>query len=186
MPEADRSLEELFQELILDHYRRPRNKGALEAHTHRIGLTNPSCGDELELTLALAGRRIAAIGIQVRGCAIAQASASLMSETVKGRTLAEARRLGEGFRQMMDGERTDLPPELASLRPLEAVRRHRSRIACALLAWQALLQAAQGANPAGGPGGAPSSGDGPRDASGSCVGTIEVWSSRSTRRGSLC
>ncbi|HKJ00163.1 MAG TPA: SUF system NifU family Fe-S cluster assembly protein [bacterium] len=149
------STHDLYREAILEHARNPRNALAVVNPNARGRASNPLCGDELELTLALEGERIGAIGVQVRGCAIAQASASLMSETVKGRTLAEAEALGERFRQRMGGEALDLPAELDTLRPLEAVRQHRSRIACVLLAWRALHTAAQGVASGSDPGGTP-------------------------------
>ena len=144
---ADNTLS-LYRDAILEHARNPRNAVPVADPQRRARASNPLCGDELELTLALDGateaepERIRAIGIQVRGCAVAQASASLMSEAVQGRSLAEATRLGEAFRQVMSGERADLPPALESLRPLESVRQHRSRIACTLLPWTALRSAA--------------------------------------------
>ncbi len=78
----------------------------------------------------------------MRGCAIAQAAASLMSEAVRGKPLHEAEALGQDFRELMGGSRAVLPSALESLQPLEAVRRHRSRIACTLLVWQALHETA--------------------------------------------
>jgi nitrogen fixation NifU-like protein len=86
----DHALEDLFQELILDHYRRPRNKGTLEPHTHRVGLTNPSCGDELELDLVVAGDTISDVRFSGRGCSISQASASMMTQLIKGKTVVHA------------------------------------------------------------------------------------------------
>ena len=133
----------LYREAILEHARHPRNAAPVADPQARARAANPLCGDELELTLALEAGTIRAIGVQVRGCAIAQASASLMSEAVQGRSLAEAAALGERFLQVMGGEGAELPAALESLRPLESVRQHRSRIACTLLAWTALAQAAR-------------------------------------------
>ena len=104
MPEGDgTALADLYQELILDHYRRPRNKGSLEAHTRRVALSNPTCGDELELDLLLDGDTIADVRFSGRGCSISQASASMMTQLIKGKTIAEARALGARFGEMMHG-----------------------------------------------------------------------------------
>ncbi len=141
MPDGDRSLEELFQEVILDHYRRPRNKGALEPHTHRIGLTNPSCGDELELDLRLEGDVIADIRFSGHGCSISQASASMMTQLVKGRTVAEALALAARFDAMMHGSADAAHDEsLGEARALAGVARFPVRVKCAELGWNALAE----------------------------------------------
>ncbi len=141
MPDGDRALEELFQEVILDHYRRPRNKGALEPHTHRVGLTNPSCGDELELDLRLEGDVIADIRFSGRGCSISQASASMMTQLVKGKTLAEARALAVRFDEMMHGSSEAARDQaLGEARSLAGVARFPVRVKCAELGWSALAE----------------------------------------------
>ncbi len=141
MPEADRALADLFQELILDHYRRPRNKGTLEPHTHRVGLTNPSCGDELELDLQLEGDRIADVRFSGRGCSISQASASMMTELVKGKTVAEALALANRFDEMMHGSaEAARDTTLGEARALAGVARFPVRVKCAQLGWNALAE----------------------------------------------
>ncbi len=141
MPDGDHSLEELFQEVILDHYRRPRNKGALEPHTHRVGLTNPSCGDELEVDLRLEGDVIADIRFSGRGCSISQASASMMTQLVKGRTVAEALALAARFDEMMHGSADAARDErLGEARALAGVARFPVRVKCAELGWNALAE----------------------------------------------
>jgi nitrogen fixation NifU-like protein len=133
------ALEELFQELILDHYRRPRNKGALDPHTHRIGLTNPSCGDELELDLLLDGEQIADVRFSGRGCSISQASASMMTQLIKGKTVQEARALAARFNEMMHGSADAARDQaLGEARSLVGVARFPVRVKCALLGWNAL------------------------------------------------
>ncbi len=140
MPEQrNGALEELFQELILDHYRRPRNKGTLEPHTHRIGLTNPSCGDELELDLRLDGDTIADVRFSGRGCSISQASASMMTQLIKGKTVREARALAARFNEMMHGSAEAARDQgLGEARSLVGVARFPVRVKCALLGWNAL------------------------------------------------
>lgn len=129
----------LYREAILAHARHPRNAGRLEAPSLRGSAHNPLCGDELEVTLALDGAVIRAVRVQVRGCVIAQAAASMMSEAVHGLPLARAAELGQAFRRAMDEGAETLPAELDALAPLLEVRRHRSRIRCAVLAWEPIM-----------------------------------------------
>jgi nitrogen fixation NifU-like protein len=140
VPEGgDHALEELFQELILDHYRRPRNKGSLDPRTHRVGLTNPSCGDELELDLRLDGDVIVDVRFSGRGCSISQASASMMTQLIKGRRVQEARGLAARFNEMMHGSaEAARDPVLGEARALAGVAKFPVRVKCALLGWNAL------------------------------------------------
>lgn len=145
MPEKDGSgLAELYQELILDHYRRPRNQGSLELHTHRVALANPTCGDELELDLLLEGETIRDVRFSGHGCSISQASASMMTQLIKGKTLAEARRLGARFGEMMNGSpEAARDSALGEARALAGVARFPVRVKCALLGWNALEESAK-------------------------------------------
>lgn len=137
--QPDRALEELYQELILDHYRRPRNKGTLEPHTQHIELTNPSCGDELELDLLVSGDTIVDVRFSGRGCSISQASASMMTQLIKGKTVREARALAARFNEMMHGSAEAARDKaLGEARSLVGVARFPVRVKCALLGWNAL------------------------------------------------
>src|SRR4051812_38806911 len=100
----DPSLRELYQEVILDHSRHPRHFGALEHPTHKAEGHNPLCGDRVTVSLALKDGRVADIKFQGKGCAISQASASLMSDMLAGRSLAEAEKLMGGFLHLVKGE----------------------------------------------------------------------------------
>jgi nitrogen fixation NifU-like protein len=142
MPDGDASgLAELYQELILDHYRRPRNQGSLDPHTHHIALANPTCGDELELDLLLDGETIADVRFDGHGCSISQASASMMTQLVKGRTVTEARALAERFNEMMHGSAEAARDRaLGEARSLAGVAKFPVRVKCALLGWNALEQ----------------------------------------------
>ncbi len=140
MPEGDgNALAELYQELILDHYRRPRNQGSLEAHSRRVALANPTCGDELELDLLLDGDTITDVRFSGHGCSISQASASMMTQLIKGKTVAEARRLAGRFSEMMHGSADAARDRaLGEARALAGVAKFPVRVKCALLGWNAL------------------------------------------------
>lgn len=148
-------LEDLYREIILDHYRNPRNRGELDAPpaTRAEGF-NPLCGDEIVVYLDIEDGRIADIRIGGQGCSISQSSASMMSNAVKGKTVDEARSITRAFKGMMsihesslDGEadrdETDEPPEDVKLGDLEALRgvvKFPVRIKCATLSWNTLAQ----------------------------------------------
>ena len=135
-------LETIYRELILDHYRKPRNRGALEAPTVRIAMRNPLCGDEVELMLALEGERIAAARFTGQGCSISLASVSMMTEALKGKSLDEALDLERRFLALMRGEEESRQDRaLGDLRSLEGVAKLPVRIKCALLGWNALDEA---------------------------------------------
>jgi nitrogen fixation NifU-like protein len=140
----------LYQEVILDHNRRPRNYGPLaNANIEERGI-NPLCGDELTLWLRMDGERIADASFSGSGCAISRASASMMTGAVKGKTRAEAEEMIEKFRGLTtgQGESESLPP---SLRAFAGVSRLPQRVKCAVLAWHTLHSALGGA-PAAAPG----------------------------------
>lgn len=132
-------LRELYQEVILDHNRRPRNKGLVEDATAQAEGHNPLCGDNVKITLKTEGGHVIDIAFEGSGCAISTASASLMTEAVKGMTVEEAEGLFRDFQKMVtsDGPEEDLP-ELGSLNALAGVREHPVRIKCATLPWHTL------------------------------------------------
>jgi len=133
------SLNTLYQEVILDHYRRPRNKGALEGATHAITMNNPLCGDVIELMLTVDSGKITAARFAGRGCSISQASASMLTGRVTDRTLEEAVDLAARFTQLLHGDESLLEDEeLGDLRALAGVSKFPVRIKCALLGWNCL------------------------------------------------
>jgi len=132
---------ELYRAAVLEHSRNPRNAGTLDSPSHRARAANPLCGDELEVTLLLAGGRVTAIRAAVRGCIIAQAGASLMTTAIEGATEAEARVRARDFRAALEDPHATLPPSLEPLTPLLELHQHPSRIGCALLSWLALERA---------------------------------------------
>jgi nitrogen fixation NifU-like protein len=136
---SEANLAALYQEMILDHYRRPRNKGELEHPDASVDMKNPLCGDEISVQLTFEGNVIRDIKFTGRGCSISQASASMMTELVKGKDAAEAELLREQFRAMVMGD-TDAAtnPMLGKARALSGVAKYPARVKCALLGWNAL------------------------------------------------
>ncbi|EPG73541.1 SUF system FeS assembly protein, NifU family [Leptospira fainei serovar Hurstbridge str. BUT 6] len=134
--------DDLYKEVLLDHYHNPRHYGVLlNADLHQEGV-NPLCGDEVELFLKLEDDRIADIRFQGKGCSISQASSSMLTECLYGKTLSEARKLLGDFKGMLleDGK-PNFPEEFEDLESLEAVKKIPARIKCAVLAWNTLEKA---------------------------------------------
>ena len=137
--------DELYQTIILDHSRKPRNYGPIEGVHHARG-DNPSCGDEIDVFVKLAENgTIEQVQFTGQGCAISQASASLMTQRVKGLSRADVEKLIESFQKMIlapeEPKEDDLPKMLGDLRLLKGVRKFPQRVKCATLAWQALKEA---------------------------------------------
>ena len=135
-------LRELYQEVILDHNKHPRNFGELEGADRHVDGYNPLCGDRLAVYLNLDGNVITDVNFLGSGCAISKASASLMTDAVKGKTVAEARQLFDRFRAMVtdDAVTPDLE-ELGKLAVFAGVRDYPTRVKCASLAWHTLRAA---------------------------------------------
>ncbi len=131
-------LDDLYRELLLDHYRRPHNKGALEAATARAEGFNPVCGDEIAVELVVGDGVVKDIMFQGRGCSISQASGSMMTDAVKGRTREEALKLVEAFRRIMTNPEEEIPEELGDLEAFQGVAKFPIRVKCATLAWRVL------------------------------------------------
>jgi nitrogen fixation protein NifU and related proteins len=133
-------LDDLYQDLILDHYKNPRCKGDLVNPDCQCALRNPLCGDSIELMVTIQdGGRIQEIRFSGHGCSISQAGASMMSDLCQGKSIAEIKDLCKTFRGMMKGEKSgDDIKVLGDAISLEGVRKFSARIKCALLAWDAL------------------------------------------------
>jgi nitrogen fixation NifU-like protein len=134
-------LRDLYQEVILDHNRRPRNFGALPEANRRAEGHNPLCGDRVTVYLDVAGGRIRDLAFQGSGCAISTASASLMTEALKGRSVEEARQLFQGFHGLVTTGAGEGSEELGKLAVFGGVREFPMRVKCATLAWHTLLAA---------------------------------------------
>jgi nitrogen fixation protein NifU and related proteins len=131
--------DDFYREIILDHYRRPRNRGALEKPTQHVEGMNPVCGDEIRLDLDIEHGVVRDIAFDGQGCSISQSSASMLTERLKGHSLAEVNQVIGKFRAMlMDGSPPD--PELGDLESLEGVAKLPVRVKCALLCWNVLQQ----------------------------------------------
>jgi nitrogen fixation NifU-like protein len=147
----DDSLRELYQEVILDHSRHPRHFGPLEHATHNGEGHNPLCGDRVKVHLMVDGTgRISEIKFEGRGCAISQASASLMTDMVVGRTVEEAEKLMAGFQHLVKGEDASGLGEddRERLNVMAGVSAFPMRVKCATLAWHTMKSALEGGNPA--------------------------------------
>jgi nitrogen fixation NifU-like protein len=143
------SFDDLYQEVILDHSRRPRHAQRLEAFDATAKGDNPMCGDRVQVWLQYDGDTVGRVGFEARGCAISVASADMMAETVQGRGRADTKALFEAFRTLA---RTGACPEcgeglaepLERLAPLAGVHEYPSRVKCATLPWHALIAALEG------------------------------------------
>jgi nitrogen fixation NifU-like protein len=139
-------LRELYREVLLDHYRRPRNFGPLPRADREAAGHNPLCGDQFKVYLELDGERLREVGFEGSGCAISTASASLMTEAVRGKTVAEAEELFRGFHDLLtrgagNGGREE---ELGKLAVFAGVREFPVRVKCATLPWHTLRAALHG------------------------------------------
>jgi len=142
-------LEDLYREVILDHYRSPRNKGELPPPATCTEGTNPLCGDEIRLFLDVTDGVIRDVRFSGHGCSISQSSASMMTAAVKGKSVADVRALVHRFKEMMSIEESaeESPAPVGSMGDMEALRgvvKYPVRIKCAVLGWNTLLEALGG------------------------------------------
>lgn len=143
------ALEELYREVILDHYRNPRNQGHLESPDAKAQGVNPLCGDEINIELSLDDGVVSGVAVEGQGCSISQSSASMMTEAIKGKTRDEIAELVKRFRTMMSLDESDDPgldPQrpgavLGDMEALQGVRQYPVRIKCASLGWNTLMEA---------------------------------------------
>ncbi len=137
-------LSDIYQEVILDHNRHPRNRGVVDHPTHKAEGYNPLCGDQLYLTLRMKDGRIEDVAFEGHGCAISTASSSLMTEALKGATLAEAEELFEAFHSRLTDDECPaelLAKDLGKLEALQGVKEFPVRVKCATLCWHTMLAA---------------------------------------------
>jgi len=136
--------DELYRDLILQHYQHPRNRGHLPNAALRAEGANPVCGDEVAIELEMNNGSIVRAAFEGQGCAISQASASMLTETVAGKTVAAARSLARAFERMIAGGETPAPA-LGDLEALQGAVTFPARVMCALLSWKVLERALDGA-----------------------------------------
>ena len=139
-------LQDLYQDIIMDHNRRPRNFGPVEQPTHKKEGYNPLCGDQIELELKIVDGIVVDVGFTGVGCAISKSSASMMTEEIKGKTLEVVTSMFEQFRRMITANNeNDLGVDLlGDLEILQGVSRYPARIKCATLSWHTLNSALEG------------------------------------------
>lgn len=149
------ALEELYREVILDHYRNPRNRQPLDKPDATAEGVNPLCGDEVTVQVSFDGDRVGEVSVRGHGCSISQSSGSMMGEAIKGLTREELSDLSAKFHQMLTSENGDQTLDhdrpgayLGDLEALQGVRRYPVRIKCAALPWTTLDQALTSSGPA--------------------------------------
>ena len=143
------ALDDLYKEVILDHYKSPRNKRPLEDATVSLHKTNPLCGDEITIHARLGDGKVTAIAFEGQGCSISQASASMLTEAVGGKSVDEAAALAGEFRSMMEGKVDPDEDAFGDLVALKGVAKYPVRIKCAVLGWDVLQDALAEADGAG-------------------------------------
>ena len=138
------ALDDIYKEVILDHYKSPRNKRELEGATVACTRNNPLCGDEITVLASVDDGRVVDVAFQGAGCSISQSSASMMTEVVAGRPVDEALAMAGDFRGMMAGDVEATEERFGDLVALKGVVKYPIRIKCAILAWDVLQEALGG------------------------------------------
>jgi nitrogen fixation protein NifU and related proteins len=139
------NLDQLYRSVIMDHYKKPRNKGSLDEGSVTIDMNNPTCGDRIHLTLSIKDGIVEDARFDGEGCSISMSSASMMTEAIKGKKVDEALNYADVFSKMMLGEEIDedILDELGDVAALQGVAKFPARIKCATLAWKAMEKGAQ-------------------------------------------
>ncbi|RLQ85141.1 Fe-S cluster assembly sulfur transfer protein SufU [Planomicrobium sp. Y74] len=132
------NLDQLYRSVIMDHYKTPRNKGTIENDSINIEMNNPTCGDRIHLTLQVEGGIVKDAKFDGEGCSISMASASMMTQAVKGKNVETALGLSKTFSDMMLGKEYDESEDLGDIEALQGVSQFPARIKCATLAWKAM------------------------------------------------
>lgn len=133
------NLDALYRQVIMDHYKKPRNRGLLEDGSHTINMNNPTCGDRIQLTFKVEDGIVKDVGFEGEGCSISMSSASMMTQAIKGKKVEEAIRLSKIFSDMIQGkDYDDDEVDLGDIEALQGVSKFPARIKCATLAWKAM------------------------------------------------
>lgn len=137
------NLDTLYRQVIMDHYKKPRNQGVLEGDTLTIDMNNPTCGDRIHLTLKVEDNKVIDAKFEGEGCSISMSSASMMTQAIKGQPIDIALKLSKIFSDMMQGKEYDESIELGDIEALQGVSKFPARIKCATLAWKAMEKGLQ-------------------------------------------
>jgi nitrogen fixation NifU-like protein len=132
------NLDTLYRQVIMDHYKKPRNKGIIEDGNLTINMNNPTCGDRIQLTMRVENGKVIDVKFDGEGCSISMSSASMMTQAIKGKNTEEAIKLSKIFSDMMLGEEYDDDIDLGDIEALQGVSKFPARIKCATLAWKAM------------------------------------------------
>ncbi|MBO8176257.1 MAG: SUF system NifU family Fe-S cluster assembly protein [Bacillus sp. (in: Bacteria)] len=132
------NLDTLYRQVIMDHYKNPRNKGKLEEGSVTVDMNNPTCGDRIHLTMKVENGKVVDAKFEGEGCSISMASASMMTQAIKGKDFDTALRLSSIFSDMMQGKDYDDDIDLGDIEALQGVSKFPARIKCATLAWKAM------------------------------------------------
>lgn len=132
------NLETLYRQVIMDHYKNPRNRGVLEGDALTVDMNNPTCGDRIQLQLQVEDGIVKDAKFQGEGCSISMSSASMMTQAIKGKTVEDALQMSKQFSEMMLGEEHDDDIDLGDAESLSGVSQFPARIKCATLAWKAM------------------------------------------------
>ncbi|HEY9576704.1 MAG TPA: SUF system NifU family Fe-S cluster assembly protein [Pseudobacillus sp.] len=132
------NLDQLYRQVIMDHYKNPRNKGQLEDGTLTIDMNNPTCGDRIHLTMNVEDGKVSEARFDGEGCSISMASASMMTQAIKGKDIETALQLSKIFSEMMQGNEYPDDLDLGDIEALQGVAKFPARIKCATLAWKAM------------------------------------------------
>ncbi len=136
---SSNNLDTLYRQVIMDHYKNPRNRGVLEDGSHTINMNNPTCGDRIQLTLKVENGIVVDARQEGEGCSISMSSASMMTQAIKGKKIEEALKLAKIFSDMMQGiDYDDDDLDLGDIEALQGVCKFPARIKCATLAWKAM------------------------------------------------
>ncbi|MEH7440823.1 SUF system NifU family Fe-S cluster assembly protein [Bacillus sp. JJ1122] len=133
------NLDNLYRQVIMDHYKNPRNKGVLDEGSLTVNMNNPTCGDRIQLTMKVEDGKVADSKFEGEGCSISMSSASMMTQAIKGRSVEEALKLSKIFSDIMQGNEYDEDDlDLGDIEALQGVAKFPARIKCATLAWKAM------------------------------------------------
>jgi nitrogen fixation protein NifU and related proteins len=140
---SSNNLDNLYRQVIMDHYKNPRNRGVLEDGSLTINMNNPTCGDRIQLTMKVEDGTVTNARFEGEGCSISMSSASMMTQAIKGRKVEEALKLSKIFSDIMQGKDYEDDIDLGDIEALQGVSKFPARIKCATLAWKAMEKGLQ-------------------------------------------